>query len=104
MCQILVPMSMVHQLYPMGITTVSFHLNHLQLLEFDESKTVTSRDGDADENTSKKRLCGLSFSIDQRMVKHKAQWKKRGVDFKKIKQKIGKKLRPPTNTELKSKG
>ncbi|KAJ0739367.1 putative pre-rRNA-processing protein Ipi1 [Helianthus annuus] len=40
------------------------------------------------------------------MVKHKAQLKKRGVDFKKIKRKIGKKLRPPkntTNTELKSK-
>ncbi|CAA2977865.1 Hypothetical predicted protein [Olea europaea subsp. europaea] len=44
------------------------------------------------------------------MVKTKAQakkkWQKRGIDFKKIKRKIGRKLQPPkiaTKTEIKSK-
>ncbi|KAK1438756.1 hypothetical protein QVD17_04566 [Tagetes erecta] len=49
--------------------------------------------------------------ISRRMVQHKAQLKKnqkqkRGVDFKKIKRKVGRKLPPPkntTNTEVKSK-
>ncbi|PWA36422.1 ARM repeat superfamily protein [Artemisia annua] len=58
------------------------------------------------------KIHSQALALEEKMVQHKAQLKKQqkkqrgGVDFKKIKRKIGRKLPPPknaTNTQVKSK-